>query len=136
MGERIKTVMIYDQPEPSETLKKVLKRLGMEIHHIHTCRQASRLFKQPNSAELVFTDTALPDGTWEDVLHLAQQTNVFLPVIVVSRTVDIDLYLKALESGAFDFVAPPFLSIDLASVTGSAMYKKLVSRDPQPTDIA
>jgi DNA-binding NtrC family response regulator len=136
MGEKIRTVMIYDQGEPSEALKEILNRLGLEVRHIRSCREASRLFEQPNSAELVFTDTTLPDGTWEDILHLAQKTNLFLPVIVVSRIVDIDLYLKALESGAFDFVTPPFLSIDLANVTGSAMYQKLMSRDLQPRRVA
>lgn len=136
MGEKIKAVMIYDQLEPSEALKRVLRRLGMEVRHIHTCQEASHLFKQPGSAELVFTDTTLPDGTWEDVLRLAQQSHDLLPVIVVSRVVDIDLYLEALESGAFDFVTPPFLTYELANVTGSAMYKKLASRDMPPTHVA
>ena len=132
MDEKIKAVMIYDQPEPSEALKRVLRRLGMEVRHVHTCQEASCLVKQPGSAEMVFTDTSLPDGTWEDVLRLAQQSQDFLPVIVVSRVVDIDLYLQALESGAFDLVTPPFLSYDVANVTGSAMYKKLVSRELPP----
>lgn len=136
MGEKIKVVMIYDQRDPSEALRKILKRLDLEILHIYSCHEAAGLFKQADSAELVFTDTTLPDGTWEDVLRLARQANVFLPVIVVSRAIDIDLYFKALESGAFDFVTPPFLTDDLANVTGSAMYQKLVSRDLQPMYVA
>lgn len=136
MGEKIKTLMIYDQHEPSGALRKVLNRLGMEVHHVRTCREASRFLNQSNAAELVFTDATLPDGTWEDILHLAQRDVAFLPVIVVSRVVDIDLYLKTLESGAFDFVTPPFLSYDLANVTALAMYQKLMSRDLQPTHMA
>ena len=136
MGEKIKSVMIYDQCEPSEALNKVLKRLGLEVRRLRTCHEASGIFQQPDAAELVFTDTNLPDGTWEDVVRLAHQSNAFLPVIVVSRVVDIDLYLKALERGAFDFVVPPFLSYDLANVTGSAMYQKLLSRDTQVMHVA
>jgi DNA-binding NtrC family response regulator len=136
MGEKIKAVMIYDQREPSEALDRVLKRLGLEVRRLRTCHEASGIFKQPDVAELVFTDTNLPDGTWEDVVRRAQQCKAFLPVIVVSRVVDIDLYLKALERGAFDFVAPPFLSYDLANVTGSAMYQKLVGRVSQVMHVA
>jgi DNA-binding NtrC family response regulator len=136
MGEKIKALMIYDEPEPSGGLKQVLHRMGMELHHVRTFREASLLLKQSNAVELIFTDTNLPDGTWEDILHLAQRNSSFLPVIVVSRVVDIDLYLKTLEGGAFDFVTPPFLTYDLANVTGSAMYKKLLSRDSQPTHVA
>lgn len=136
MGEKIKAVMIYNQCEPSEALNQVLKRLGLEVRRLRTCHEASGIFQQTDAAELVFTDTNLPDGTWEDVVQLAQQGNAFLPVIVVSRMVDIDLYLEALERGAFDFVAPPFLSHDLANVTGSAMYQKLVSRASQVMHVA
>lgn len=129
MGEKVKAVMIYDRQEPSEALTEVLRRLGMEVRHVRTCQEASLLFRKPETTEVVFTDTALPDGTWKDVLRLAQQHHEFLPVIVVSHVVDMDLYLQALESGAFDFVTPPFLTHELASVTGSAVCKRLVRRD-------
>jgi DNA-binding NtrC family response regulator len=132
MDAKIKAVMIYDQYEPSEALRHVLRRLGLEVRHVHTCLEASRLLQKSESAEMVFTDTSLPDGTWQDVLLLAEKSHEFLPVIVVSQVVDVDLYLAALENGAFDLVTPPFLSYDVANVTGSAMYKKLVSRDFQP----
>lgn len=136
MGEKIKTLMIYDQRDPSEALLRVLRRLGMEVRHVHTFQEASLLLKQPGAAEMVFTDTDLPDGTWLDVLRQAQQHHEFLPVIVVSRIPDIDLYLEALESGAFDFVTPPFLTYDLADVTSAAMYRKLVVREMPPTPVA
>ena len=136
MGEKIKVAMICDQREPAEGLKEVLRSLGMEIRHLHTCQEASGLLKQPDSAEMIFTDTVLSDGTWEDVLRLAKESHDFLPVIVVSRIPDVDLYLETLENGAFDFVTPPFLTYDLANVTGSAMYKKLVVRELPPTQAA
>ena len=136
MGEKIKVTMIYDQRDPSEALRGILRRLGMEVRHLHTCQEASGLLRQPGSAEMVFTDTTLPDGTWEDVVRLTREIQDFLPVIVVSRVLDIDLYLQALESGAFDFVTPPFLTYDLANVTSSAMYKKLVLRELPRTHVA
>ena len=46
-----------------------------------------------------------------------------IPVIVVSRFVDIDLYLKALESGASDFIVPPFSAADVAYVVRTAIAK-------------
>jgi len=136
MGEKIKAVMVYDQRDPSEALKNVLLRLGVAVRHIRNCYEASRHFRESSGTELVFTNKNLSDGTWEDILRLAQRSNSFLPVVVVSRLLDTDLCLKALESGAFNFITPPFLSIDVANVTGSAMYQKLVSRNLQPAYIA
>jgi FixJ family two-component response regulator len=46
-----------------------------------------------------------------------------LPVIVVSRVVDIDLYLTTLESGASDFIVPPFSAADLAYLLDTAIRK-------------
>lgn len=136
MSEKIKTLMVYDEDKPSEELGKVLEGLGIEVNRVRSCREASRLLKEANSGEMVFTDTTLPDGTWEDVLRIAHQASTFLPVIIVSRTPDINLYLETLELGAFDFVTPPFLSIDIANVTSTAMVQKLASRDIRPAHAA
>lgn len=129
MSEKIKTLMVYDEDKPSEELGKVLKSLGIEVLRVRSCREALRLLKEANSGEMVFTDTILPDGTWEDILRIAHQASTLLPVIIVSRTADIGLYLETLDLGAFDFVTPPFLSIDIANITGAAMVQKLESRN-------
>jgi len=41
----------------------------------------------------------------------------------VSRVVDIDLYLTTLESGASDFIVPPFSAADLAYLLDTAIRK-------------
>ena len=42
-------------------------------------------------------------------------------VIVVARVVDTRFYVEAIETGAFDFLAPPFTATDLAYVVRSAL---------------
>ena len=61
------------------------------------------------------------------MLGLAQESKSYLPVIAVSRTVDIGLYLDVLGEGAFYFITPPFLTSDLARIVRSAIYKELLS---------
>lgn len=46
-----------------------------------------------------------------------------IPVIVVSGVLDIELYLTVLESGATDFIVPPFPAGDLAYVVHTATGK-------------
>ena len=70
---------------------------------------------------MVLTDTSLTDGTWADVLDLAGA----VPVVVVSRLVDIDLYLKVLDTGAADFIVPPVSPDDLAFVIKTAVGRNL-----------
>ena len=45
-----------------------------------------------------------------------------VPVVVVSRYVDVDLYLDALEKGAWDYIVPPFRAADLAYVVNGAIW--------------
>ena len=83
----------------------------------------------PKPPELVFTDTQLPDGTWSDVVRLAEGARAPVNVIVVSRLVDIPLYVRAIEQGAFDFITPPFESADLAYVIRCAAGNVLRRRE-------
>jgi DNA-binding NtrC family response regulator len=76
---------------------------------------------QPNSPQLVFTGVTLPDGSWREVLVLAGQTGEPTPVIVVSRLVDLRLYINALEGGVSDFIVPPFRPPDVAWIIDHAL---------------
>jgi DNA-binding response OmpR family regulator len=49
-------------------------------------------------------------------------------VILVSRLVDDGLYISALESGALDFVVPPFNPSDVAYVIGNALRDLVASK--------
>jgi len=57
---------------------------------------------------LVFTDVSVSDGSWADVVSLAEHAEAPLDVIVVGSTVNTKFYVSAIERGAFDFVLPPF----------------------------
>jgi FixJ family two-component response regulator len=61
------------------------------------------------------------------VLNLASLHGRAIPVIVVSRVVDIDLYLTTLESGASDFFVAPFSVGALAYLVDTAIAKSRVA---------
>ncbi|MEJ2007264.1 MAG: response regulator [Acidobacteriota bacterium] len=127
MAEQITALVVHRRDEAFQGLAKVLGRLGLEVVHARSCEEAVRLFKQSKPVDLIFAGVELPDGGWTDVLILSGQSKTYLPVIVVSQMVDIELYLDALGSGAFDYITPPFVASDLAHIIRSAIYKELVS---------
>lgn len=127
MAEQIHALLVHGHDETFLSLMRVLQSLSIRLIHTQSCREASLLFSRRGEVDLIFVAIALPDGNWMDVLRSAQQSRCFLPVIVVSRMVDVGLYLEALEKGAFDVITPPFLTTDLAHVIRSAIYKELVS---------
>ena len=88
-----------------------------------------------NPAPLVFTDTQLPDGTWADILAEAETAAQPVNVIVVARVVDTHFYLEAIATGAFDFLAPPFMAADLAYVVRGALDNVVARRGARPPTV-
>ncbi|MBI4166935.1 MAG: response regulator [Acidobacteria bacterium] len=100
-------VLVHDRTNPIEPLKVLLKGQAVETWSAKTCDEVARLLDQ-TQPELVITDTRLQDGTWVDVINLAEKAAVPTNVIVVGSHDDTKLYITAMQNGAFDFILPPF----------------------------
>jgi DNA-binding NtrC family response regulator len=107
MAHRIFALLIHDRPVPFESLKSALKLLNIEASSVRSIESAKRLIPQ-TEPHMIFTDTTLPDGSWAEVIKLADESDVATRVIVVSPQRDIKLYWAAFEKGAYDFILPPF----------------------------
>jgi DNA-binding response OmpR family regulator len=115
-------LLVCAQDAPYLSLKQILEKQGIRTVRARTYAETqNRIEHQVGAPQMIFTDTALPDGTWADVLSLPAVAGARVPVIVVSRLVDLNLYLEVLESGASDFIVPPFEPSDLAYVVRNAM---------------
>ena len=121
MTERITALLVHQNSETLASLKSALERQGMQILQAGSRAVAKRMLGGLNPAPLVFTDTQLPDGTWADILAVAANAKRPVNVIVVARLVNTRFYVEAIETGAFDFIAPPFNATDLAYVVRSAV---------------
>jgi DNA-binding NtrC family response regulator len=128
MQENVKALLVHHNSETLAALKGALERLGMSTIQAESRAHAKRLLGGLNPAPLVFTDTQLPDGTWADVLALASKAARPVNVIVVARVVNTRFYVEAIETGAFDFLAPPFNATDLAYVVRTAMDNAVARR--------
>jgi len=109
-------------------LRQVLDSLGLEAVRVSNCKELKSRLQDGGPFLTVFTEATLPDGGYRDVCRIASQPAKPLPVIVVSPFVDIDLYLDSMESGASDFIVPPFLCTDIAHVLMAAISDGLPRR--------
>jgi DNA-binding NtrC family response regulator len=122
---------VHQNSETLTILKGALEHQGMRILQAASRAAAKRMLGGLDPAPLVFTDTNLPDGNWADILGLAEKAKRPVNVIVVARLVDTRFYVEAIETGAFDFIAPPFNSTDLAYVVRSAVDNVMARRSAQ-----
>ena len=108
MSRKLFALLVASEPDDCiQELKAVLKQQQVEIYCAESCEEVERLLDQTHP-ELVFTAKFLSDGTWRDVIHMAENISVPTNVIVVSKRNDIRFYISAMDYGAFDFILPPF----------------------------
>ena len=89
-------------------LRKVLNEAGLHVRLAGSCSEATEMLANLNAPSVIFSDALLSDGTWLDIFDLAAEGEHEVPVIVIPRIVDFNLYLNALDEGAADFIIPNF----------------------------
>lgn len=134
MREITTALLVHQNSDTMALLSGALERQGVRVTHAGSRAQAKRMLGGPHPAPLVFTDIALPDGTWADILAAGETAALAVNVIVVARIVDTRFYVEAIEAGAFDFIAPPFHSNDLAHVIRCALDNAIMRRTERTTD--
>jgi len=107
-----KTILIIDdEPDIRELLVITLSRMGFETQCAEDFSSAIKLLNN-NTYNCCLTDMRLPDGDGIDIVEHIQRLDYVLPVAVISAHGNMELAIKALKAGAFDFVSKP-LSLEL-----------------------
>jgi DNA-binding response OmpR family regulator len=121
--EAVSAMLVYNQPDHMGELKLLLERQGVKTLVARSCGEAFLHLWGRRSPTTVFTDVLLGDGTWEDLIGIAERSPWAVNVIVVSRLLDEQLYLDTLDRGAFDFLTPPFLPGGVAALLRASTLK-------------
>jgi DNA-binding NtrC family response regulator len=121
MKEEISAILLHQPTESQRQLKQTLENRSVKVSWLRNLGEALPLLKDANPPHLVFTEASLPDGTWTDVVKLALAALKPVKVIVVSRLIDMRLYVETMAAGAFDFIVPPVTGDELAHVLACAV---------------
>jgi DNA-binding NtrC family response regulator len=121
-------LLVHNEPEAFRELEEMLHELEIRTSHAHACAEARNILRETYPVDAVLTDVALPDGTWKDVIRSIRRMAKETPVIVMSRVVNLKLYLDTQDAGAADFIVPPMAPRDLVYVLTTAMYRTVPSR--------
>jgi DNA-binding NtrC family response regulator len=131
MTEQISALLLHRPTESQRVLKAALEGKSVKVNWLRNCGEALPLLRGTDPPHLVFTEALLPDGTWTDVVKAALEALKPVKVIVVSRLIDMRLYVETMAAGAFDFIVPPMTSDELAHVLACAVDSVLNLRQTQ-----
>ncbi len=105
-----RVLIVDDEPDIRELLEITLLRMGLETRSAEDYSNATRLLHE-ESFDLCLTDMKLPDGDGIALVEYILQHCPNTPTAVITAHGSIDLAIKAMKCGAFDFVSKP-VSLD------------------------
>jgi CheY-like chemotaxis protein len=101
----LRVLLVEDNPDDAELIVRALREAGLEIDARVVATEAELLAALPAFVpEVVLSDWRLPGFSGEAAVAAAHAADPAVPVILISGTVGEDLVVKALHSGATDYV--------------------------------
>ena len=105
--EKIKILLVDDEPSMRSVLSESLTCCGYEIENAENGTEALRKF-QSGGFSAVITDVRMPKTTGIDVLKGVKRLSPQTPVIVVTAYGTVNTAVEAMKEGAADFILKPF----------------------------
>ena len=102
-----RALAVLSDPLNRETIFRSLVACGIEPVLCSTLREAQASLSS-GPADVVFCESSLSDGSFEDLLSALASGEPSPPVIVCARFYQPALYLDLMDRGAFDFIEYPY----------------------------
>ncbi len=115
-----RVLIVDDEPDIRELLEITLLRMGLSTHSAKDFSEATRALVGENF-DLCLTDMKLPDGDGIALVEHIQQHYADTPTAVITAHGSIDLAIKAMKCGAFDFVSKPVSLETLRNLVDKAL---------------
>ena len=113
-------LVVDDEPDICELLAITLERMDIDTD---TCGDVATAKQRLSSRDyqLCLTDMRLPDSDGLELVEWMQTSGLRTPVAVITAHGNVELAVRALKLGAFDFISKPVDLTDLRNLVANAM---------------
>jgi FixJ family two-component response regulator len=122
--------VIDDDAAVRESIEGLLKSVGLRSETFGTAQEFLRSERSDGPSCLVL-DVRLPGVSGLDFQHELAEAGVQIPIIFITGHGDIPMTVKAMKSGAVEFLTKPFVDQDLLDAIHHALDGDRVSRQQQ-----
>lgn len=113
-------LIIEDDITFSQLLEGFLKKHDYEVSIVSKVKEGIKAF-EIQTFDIILLDYRLPDGTGMDVLSASHTTHPEIPVVIMTSFHDIRTAVKAMRSGAYDYITKPVNPEELLMVLKDAL---------------
>src|SRR5882757_9224450 len=104
MSEKIRVLLVEDDPADGEMMVMALQRAGYEPDWLRVETESEFLSQLEAPPDVILSDSNLPAFDGLRALDLLQQSGMDIPFILVSGRVGEDLAVDAMKRGAYDYL--------------------------------
>jgi len=122
--------IIDDDARMRAAMERLLKSVGLHAEAFATPQEFLRR-KTPNNPSCLVLDVRLPGMSGLDVQRKLIDSGMHIPVIFISGHGDIPMTVKAMKSGAVEFLTKPFRDQDLLDAIQQALERESETRQQQ-----
>ena len=126
-------VMIFvvdDDPEVRASIQGLLKSAGLQSECFETAEQFLQR-QPPDGPSCLILDISLPGISGLDFQQQLRKAGLQIPIVFITAHGDIPMTVKAMKSGAVEFLTKPFDDQDLLGAVQQALASDTVRRGAQ-----
>ena len=127
MSESVRVLLVDDEESYVETLRKRLMRRGLAVSMAHSGEQALATLAE-NPVDVVLLDVKMPGMDGMETLTRIKQAYPRVEVIMLTGHANVDVAIRGMEQGAFDYLMKPAEMDDLYYKIQDA-HKKILLAD-------
>jgi FixJ family two-component response regulator len=125
------TVFVIDDDDlVRASIQEMLKSVGLHSETFGTAQEFLRR-NRPDGPSCLVLDVRLPGVNGLDFQHQLVAAGIQIPVIFITGHGDIPMTVKAMKSGAVEFLTKPFHDQDLLDAINQALDRDRVARQQQ-----
>ena len=122
--------VVDDDPSVRAAIQGLLKSASLRSESFETAEEFLRS-KRPDGPSCLVLDVSLPGVNGLDFQRELADSGVQIPIIFITGHGDIPMTVKAMKSGAIEFLTKPFQDQDLLDAIGQALDRDRATRQQQ-----
>jgi len=131
----VPTVFIVDDDrDVRESLQELLESVGLHSKAFGTAQEFLSSPRNNNNDDgpcCLILDVRLPGISGLDLQHELKRTKISIPIIFLTAHADVPMSVKAMKSGAVEFLTKPFRQQDLLDAVQRSLTRDRIVREKQ-----
>lgn len=130
VGNKLKVFIVDDNPAVRDAIRWLMEQVNLETETFSLAREFLAAYR-PKMRGCLILDIRMPEMSGMELLGRLTQEGAILPIIIITGHGDVELAVRAMKAGIFEFLLKPFNDQVLLDAVQAALEKYIPIWDEQ-----